>query len=659
MCLLFALIIYRLVNLQIINGEKYLITAESRVFDVLPLRAARGNILDRYGRPIVTNKISLSLVIQKRNLTKSHINQLIVNLIEMLESSNHAIICDGLPITKTFRYEFTENVKNNINLNKFTKNLIKEKKLSENYGAEELINALILKYEIDVSKYRPEILRKILDINYDMDLRAFSSGNPYVIAHDVDVEVAVKINEQKDTFKGVVIIEEPSRCYINQELASHILGRVGPIYREEYEKLKYKNYSIHSIIGKDGLEKALEDDIKGKDGIFLVGSRKSSILSSLTPTPGNNAMLTLDIKLQEALENSLRDRIQSISSASAGAGIVVNVNTGEILAIASYPTFKLSEFDKNYNQMIKDPNKPLFNRATYGLYAPGSTLKSLVAIAALQEGIITPKDQIKDLGIYTYYPGYHPTCLVYKKCGYTHGLVNVEKALQTSCNYFFYEIGRRLGIENIAKYCKYFGLGAKTGIEIENESVGIIASPEFKAKSGQLWYPGNTLQAAIGQSDNAFTLTQLATYISMISNGGVRHKLYLIKSIHSSSDGKLLKLFTPEIIQKIEISPENKEAIFNGMALASKSGTASNAFGNFKMQICSKTGTAEISDGIVDNGLFVAFGPKERPEIAVVVVVEHAKWGSAITQIARDVFDAYFKTGYRQDISHKNNVLLA
>ncbi|MCL2739705.1 MAG: penicillin-binding transpeptidase domain-containing protein, partial [Oscillospiraceae bacterium] len=364
---------------------------------------------------------------------------------------------------------------------------------------------------------------------------------------------------------------------------------------------------------------------------------------------GSFGVLTLDSHLQKTLEDSLRNNIIGMRSkkdaggANAGGAVVLDVNTGEILAMASYPSFNLETFNQDYKALSTSANKPLFNRAIGGAYAPGSTLKMLTALAGLEENAITPRETIQDKGKFTKYNDYQPACWLWNQSSASHGYINVVEALKVSCNYFFYELGERLGIEKLNKYGRALGLGQATGIEIGGESSGIMAGPEYRKRQGTIWVPGDTLQSAIGQGDNLLTPLQLASYIATIASGGTRYKPHLVKSIKSYDVNKSGGEVAPVVLDSIDMKKENYDTIMQGMRDVSEAGTASSVFANYKVAVGSKTGTATISKSEV-NAVFVAVAPLDKPEIAIAVVVEKGGHGSYAAPIAKDVLDAYFDT---------------
>ncbi|MDO5311206.1 MAG: penicillin-binding transpeptidase domain-containing protein, partial [Clostridia bacterium] len=372
------------------------------------------------------------------------------------------------------------------------------------------------------------------------------------------------------------------------------------------------------------------------------------------PKSGNYVRLTLDRDLQEATELALKDKVSQAVGNGAGAAIAVDPKTGGVLAMASYPTYDLSTFNEDYDKLLKSKSKPLINRVLNGTYSPGSTFKPLTSIAALESGVITPETYITDLGKYTYYPSYQPTCLVYSSSGATHGTINVSEAIGVSCNYFFYDVGRRMGIDILDDYATKFGLGQSTGIELP-ESTGILASPANREKAGGTWYPGDVLQAAIGQSDNLFTPAQLASYICTLINRGKRYSLRLVDEVVDYDTNEVVSKKESEVLSDNPISESTYRAVTDGMRRVVTSGTASAAFASSKVKAAGKTGTAEVPGG-ADNVLFVGFAPYDDPEIVVAVIIEHGATSSYAAGVAKDIFEAYMaiKEGKYKSSSDKD-----
>lgn len=630
----------KLFNLQVVNGESLRKVSEDKLYMSMSIKAPRGDILDRYGKKLATNKTGYTLQIQNSYDTKREFSTTIFNLIKLTE--NELVFTDKLPISynEPFEFVFDEN-------SEFDEiSWKKEYGLSEELNATQTIDKLCKIYDVD-EYYTAEMKRKVCGMIFDMKLRGFSIYNPYTVAEDISAEVVAIVKENSNSLKGVTVVEAALRTYPEGELAAHTLGSVGIIYKEEYEKLKGQNYSMDAVIGKQGIELAFEKYLKGSDGIKGFEQTLDGLSDVVTSVPaqrGSNVYLTIDHNIQVAMEKALESTIknirQSVPDCDAGSAVCIDVNSGEILGIASYPGYIPSEYNKKYNDLIQNPANPVFNRAIGGAYEPGSTFKMLTGIAAIEEGVIGINDTILDEGVYKYYNDYRPQCMEWKY-GKTHGYVDITKALEKSCNYYFFDVGRKLGIEKINEYQGKFGFGKKTGIEIGGESSGMIASPKNREKAGGTWHPGDTLQASIGQSDNLMTPIQLANYVATIANGGTRYKPHLLKYVKNPENGTILTKSKPEIIEKLDIDPKTISAIKKGMRKVAEDGTASSVFADFFVDVAGKTGTAEVSKGS-NNGIFVAFAPYDEPKIAIAVVVEHGTGGYLAAPVAKAVFEKYF-----------------
>lgn len=682
--LLAAACAVRLVDLQIVKGSEYAEINNERLIRAYSVAAPRGEILDNKGKPLVENRTGYSIRVQKIGLNDDELNRILYSAAKLAAEygaeteSSFPIVKDENGKSLTFDFTIEENggtrpvegvkypkttekpdektsdakeTEDKTNAGdseeKRTEKLEawkKDNKLTDFSSAEEILDFYEKKYAVS-SEYDSDTALAITAIRYAMDKASFSEKNSYKLCRDVDMAVVQQIKEQYSDFPGIDVVIEPFRSFTKGTLAAHILGRTGRIYAEEYAEMKNDGYGINDMIGKDGLEKVLEKYLKGKDGYKSVemsrGGGVTRILQDKEPKSGNYAKLTLDRDLQEATENALKEKISQAVGTGSGAAIAVNPKTGGVLAMASYPTYDLSTFNEDYDKLIKSKTKPLINRVLNGTYSPGSTFKPLTSVAALESGTITPDTYITDLGKYTYYPSYQPTCLVYSSSGATHGTINVSQAIGVSCNYFFYDVGRRMGIETLDQYASNFGLGQTTGIELP-ESTGILASPSNRESAGGVWYPGDVLQAAIGQSDNLFTPAQLASYICTLLNKGKRYSLHLVDEVVDYDTNEVVLKKEPEVLSDNPISDSTYNAVTDGMRRVVTSGTASAAFASSKYKAAGKTGTAEVPDG-ADNVLFVGFAPYDDPEIVVAVIIEHGASSSFSAGVAREIFDAYMQ----------------
>lgn len=657
-----VMICVRLVNLQIVNGNYYREKSDSRTVRSIELVAPRGEILDRNGRAIVSNRTAYNVyILSNRERTAGQLNKIIYNLFKTVKSADNSI-SSIIPIeVKNNEYSFVTEKKE---AEKWKKN----NGFKKSDSARAVMESFIQKYEIDDEKYSMKNALRIAATRLNMVNRGFSMASPYLFAEDVPIEEISVIKEQSDSFPNVSIMTQPVRSYPYGSLGAHVLGRVGLISAEEYEKYSENGYSINSRIGKDGIERHLEDYLRGENGSGSVeqstGGYSMGQNVEKPPVSGRNVNLTIDLDMQLACEAALKEAIQNISSsagsaeggrdADAGSIVVIDVNSGDILAMASYPSYEITTFGADYNNLLKNPSKPLFNRALAGTYAPASTFKLLVSAAALEKKIITTDEKILDTGKYTYFKDYQPGCWIYNQTGGTHGYLNVSEAIRDSCNVFFFDVGRRLTIETINSYAKKFGFGQNSGIELDNEEkTGVVASPENRKKNGGIWYPGDVCQTAIGQSDTLVTPLQLANYMATLANGGTRYRPHLIKSVENT-DGSVAKEASPEVLDKIKLKKENQEAILRGLRMVVTEGTARSAFEGCKVSVAAKTGSAQTS-GTYTNGVCVAYAPYEQPRIAIACVVEKAGSGANVAQVVRKVVDSYFESDDENDI--KTNVL--
>ena len=682
--LLAAACAVRLVDLQIVKGSEYAEINNERLVRAYSVAAPRGEILDNKGKPLVENRTGYSIRVQKIGLNDDELNRILYSAAKLAAEygaeteSSFPIVKDENGKSLTFDFTIEENggtrpvegvkypkttekpdektsdakeTEDKTNAGDSEEKKAeklevwkKDNKLTDFSSAEEILGFYEKKYAVS-SEYDSDTALAITAIRYAMDKANFSEKNSYKLCRDVDMAVVQQIKEQYSDFPGIDVVIEPFRSFTKGTLAAHILGRTGRIYAEEYAEMKNDGYGINDMIGKDGIEKVLEKYLKGKDGYKSVemsrGGGVTRILQDKEPKSGNYAKLTLDRDLQEATENALKEKISQAVGTGSGAAIAVNPKTGGVLAMASYPTYDLSTFNEDYDKLIKSKSKPLINRVLNGTYSPGSTFKPLTSVAALESGTITPDTYITDLGKYTYYPSYQPTCLVYSSSGATHGTINVSQAIGVSCNYFFYDVGRRMGIETLDQYASNFGLGQTTGIELP-ESTGILASPSNRESAGGVWYPGDVLQAAIGQSDNLFTPAQLASYICTLLNKGKRYSLHLVDEVVDYDTNEIVLKKEPEVLSDNPISDSTYNAVTDGMRRVVTSGTASAAFASSKYKAAGKTGTAEVPDG-ADNVLFVGFAPYDDPEIVVAVIIEHGASSSFSAGVAREIFDAYMQ----------------
>lgn len=650
-------LIVQLFNLQIVNGKEYRETSNTRLSRETVIKAARGSIKDRTGNMLVTTKMGFNIELYKTKINTTTLNKTILNTIKILENNNDKYI-NNLPIS-------IEPFKFTIDDEESQVNWKKENDIKEDATPEQCFYELKEKYKIE----QDNILEayKIMVVRYEISRNGYSSIRPVTIAKDVSRESAVKLGEQSIYFPGISATNEPMVSYPSGSLASHILGYVGNITETELDG-REDTYGINDVIGKVGIQYVFEEYLRGKDGIKQLDMSVDGTITDEYITQeavaGSDVILTIDANLQAATEKALANNIKKIASggfskrsdAKAGAAVVMNVKTGEILAMASYPDYEPELFVNGISQKKLDEyNKGdnIFNRAISGVYAPGSTFKMITAIAGLETGVITPTEKINDIGVYK--KAHEPACWIWNSYGMSHGWLNVTEAITHSCNYFFYEVGYRATINNIAKYAKYYGLGEKTNVELPMEEKGIVATRDKAKERGDEWQIGETLSAAIGQSYNSYTPIQMAKYISMLANGGEPIDVTIVKSINDVNGNQVSKKditkfvnaklgLTKEKKENLNIKKKNIDAILKGMkgVTSEEGGTAYSTFANFNIELGGKTGSAQTDVQGKINGWFVGFAPYEEPEIAVVVLVENAGSGSYTAEVARDILQEYF-----------------
>ena len=637
--LLFGAVLY---DAQILHGSENRARSISSnaTSEVVP--ASRGIITDRNGKVLVSNRLAYTLVFDRSGFTDdASLNDAILRLIRLCQETGTAWN-DTLPIAQTGSFLRCTNDRSE----SFTQYLEKNK-LTATAAGRQLIAEMRALYHVDESLSEKDA-RLVIGVRYEVHSR-----DSYTFAEDVSSEVLSLITDGR--YEGVSIRTASARVY-NTTLAAHILGTIGPIWQEEWssnEKTGYvgyadKGYSMNDLVGKDGVEKAFEEYLRGTDGRRLITTDEDGKLTgelyTREPQPGGTVALTLDIDLQADVERALAQTITGMidedSNERGGAAAVVSVGSGEVLALASYPTYDLSTFNEDYEDLVADERLPMFNRATQGTYAPGSTFKMCTAVAALESGIITPSSIIQDRGIYTYYRDPQPMCWVYRQGGSTHGRINVTQAITVSCNYFFYEVGRLTGIRTLDSYASQFGLGQSTGIEI-GDSSGVLASPEWADSHNREWTDGQTITAAIGQSYNLFTPLQLANYIATLVGGGEHYQAHLLKNVKEYDNSRLLYVYDDEPLNTVEMSGSTVEAVTKGMHELTVSGGVAFAFRDCVVSAGAKTGSAQVGTDIA-NGVFVAYAPYEDPEIAVAIVIEKGGSGAALATAAVEIINSWF-----------------
>ena len=639
---LISVFVFTLLKNQVIDGKKDTASNTASV-ESTEVKALRGQILDRNGNVIVGNRQGNDVVFLAADFPEyskqEERNKIIKSLIDLFEQ-NKVKWNDDMPIVMDTNgnYQFAKDRDKDIETMK-SRDILR---LNKYATADDCMNELIDRYKLQ--SYSKADARKIASVCYQMKIGLFNSANPYTFATDVSDEVASVIKENSNFYKGVDVQVVNYREYADGTIAPHIIGVTGVISAEEYAQLKSDGYAMDDIVGKSGIEQLFEKELKGKNGTKIVTTALDGTQTTKTIDleNGENVVLTIDAALQKVTQDALAEKCKSLSSANAsgGAAVVMNCKTGEILSIATYPSYDLNSYYKDYSKLAKDSNSPLFNRALLSTYAPGSTAKVSTAIGILEEGVADENSTIECTGTYKY-------GLVCNNNPETT-TIDIRTALQDSCNIYFYHFGGELlGIEKMNMYREMLGLGQPTGIELY-ENTGVLDSPSYRTSIGQTWQTGFSLQSAIGQAGNLFTPLQLCNYVATIANGGTRYSAHIVKSVLSSDNSTVIMEKEPEVVCETGFKKKNIQIIKEGMRRVATV-TLEGSFDDTIVDVACKTGTSTVEKtingqkGIYTNGFLITFAPYDDPEIAVAVAVEGAYSGGSLAPVASSIYNYYYK----------------
>lgn len=658
------ILIIQLFSLQIVHGVEYREQSNTRLTRESTLEAARGEILDRSGNVLVTSAQKFNLELYKSKIDTNTLNDTILKIINVLEKYSVSYT-DSFPISiEPFEFKISDS-----NLKSWKESY----DIDENATAEDTFYEFKDKYKIENENIVE--VRKIIAIRYAIVKEGYSSTKALTIAEDIPREAVLEFSESGEEFPGINISVQPVRQYTQGTLASHILGYASKISDSEY-KDKKDEYDQNDIIGKTGIEALFEKYLRGKKGTKQIDMAVDGTITAEVideeAIAGSDVILTIDSKLQKIAEDVLKNNIEKIKSggfgkvynAKGGSCVVMNVKTGEVLAMASYPDYNPQSFadgisTEEWKSYSENDAYPLLNKTIQSAYEPGSIFKMVTAMAGLESGNITLTERINDTGVYEKY-GAQWKCWYYTDYHRGHGYLNVVGAIEKSCNFFFYETANRMGIDTLDKYAKYFGLGVKTGIELPGEVSGTLASKQYVESIDRTWNPGDTINAAIGQGYNKFTPLQMTKYISIIANGGNNVDVSIVKSIQNADGTSVTKDEINKFVnEKLGISNNNEteditlnkeylNAVKEGMksVTSGDSGTAAVRFKNFNISVGGKTGSAEAgkdeNGNDIVNAWFAAFAPYDDPEIAVVVMVENGGHGNYTAEAVRDIMAEYF-----------------
>ena len=653
---------FELYDIQIKNNEYYAAQNNTVQTFKVPLEAARGEIVDRNGNPLVTNRQGNSIILDAAYFPSSKENakrnEIVYNLI-LLFNKNKEEYVHNLPLklkdgkavffTKKDDEKFESAIKTMKSKDMFN--------LQEYATAQNCFDAMIEKYELEsyLEKYGAQTALEIGNIRYELTRLLFSVSNPVTIAADVSDNTVALIKEDRAKYEGANVKVVAYREYDDSTLAPHIIGTVRKINAEEYASLKDEGYGINDEIGESGIEAAMESYLRGSAGEKTVTiDADGNVTEEITkePVQGDTIVLTIDKDLQRLAQDKLQTICRKVDVRnSTGAVVVEDCNNGEILAAASYPAYDLNDYYEHYSELASQRLTPLYNRFAMGTYAPGSTFKPMMALAALQEKAITENTRF--------------VCSQYMevsghvfKCTDSHGSDDVRTALKDSCNVFFYNCAKRLGIEKMNIYGSMLGLGEKTGVEIP-EAKGILAGPEYRKRFDMLWAPGDTVQAAIGQSDNLFSPLQLCNYCATIANGGTRYQMHFVKSRISKATDVVSETGI-NVLNKIDVSEKNIKIVQEGMRYVATDGGPYRVFSKLDTKVACKTGTSTvIVKGVKhNNGFLITYAPYDNPEISVASAIEMAGSGSSTAEITSSVIDYYYSHNTNEKKAQRDATLL-
>lgn len=631
---------YILYDIQIVNHDYYISRNNAVSTYTVPIEAARGDIVDRNGNTLVTNRQANTIILnaayfppRSENAAR---NEILYNLIKLFEKNGEEFV-NNLPLTAIGnKLAFTDD-EDAVSVMKGPGAF----NVQSYATAQNCFDVMVELYGLE--DYSVADALKIGGIRYELTLKMFSIENPVTIAEDVSNETVAAIKEDQVSYLGADVKAVSFREYTDSTLAPHILGTVRKINADEYETLKDTGYGISDTIGASGIESAMESVLRGTPGeLTITIDSGGNVTEEVTKAPvkGNTVVLTIDKDLQRIAQTELKKTCDEVSlSKGAGAVVVENVNTGEVLAAASYPTYDIYDYYNNYSKLADDSRQPMWNRFAMGTYAPGSTFKPAMACAALEEGIITENTTFTCVNPFMYYN------IPFRCQQNSHGtgsVLNVSRALRDSCNVFFYNCADLLGINKMNEYCSMFGLGEKTGIEI-SEASGVLAGPASAKLYNRTWQMGDTIQSGIGQSDNLFTPLQLANYCSTIANGGTRYELHLVKAIINGSTGSIDET-NIVVAEELPISQNTFSIVKEGMRRVASETAIRTLYDPLEVDVACKTGTSQVKRNgqNTNNGFLISFAPYKNPEIAVASAIELAGSGTSTSSITAALIDYYY-----------------
>ena len=655
-CIIMGLYTFRLIFLQLVNGDSFKAKATNTTDYKFTVTAARGNIVDSTGKRIATTSTGYNVVLNKLQMGDQDLDTMLQQIVELLRKNDEKWL-DTLLISEpdaAGNYTFTDSADSTSD-QKTLADMKETLGLQQYATANDVMEMLVEKNHLE--SFSLPWQRVLAGIHYEMDRQAFSNVNNFVMAENVSQVTVATIKEHSLTLPGVEIVETSTRSYEQGDILPAVLGRVGKITAEKWKvtdengqvtyPLKEKGYNMNDVIGISGLESVYEDELRGKDGVETITRNSDGVIVdtkiTTVPEPGHTVQLTINSDFQRAVDKALANNIDMINrvyntgdmKAAAGAAVVLDVKDGSVLAAANYPSFDQNLYATNYSEYSADPSLPLFNRALQGLYTPGSTFKPAVAVAALDSGLINRYSTVFCNGVYNYYSDYHPKCT---RHGHS-GNIDVITAIKWSCNIFFYDVGRRLTSDVYDAYAYKLGLGQRTGVEV-NEAVGRLTKKTDKNYTSSL-----DIQAAIGQGNTVVSPIQLATYAATLANNGVRYRTHFVKAILDTNTGEVLSETQPEVMDVIEGNGNTFALVRQGMTLVPS--TISGKISSYPIAIACKTGTPQRSETYASgkhylNAMMIAYLPADDPEIAIGITVEYGGYGARTGDLVVDIANAYF-----------------
>ena len=657
-CIIMGLYTFRLIFLQLVNGDSFKAKATTTTDYKFTVTAARGNIVDSTGKHIATTSTGYNVVLNKLQMGDQDLDTMLQQIVELLRKNDEKWL-DTLLISEpdaAGNYTFTDSA-DSASDQKTLADMKETLGLQQYATANDVMEMLVEKNQLE--SFSLPWQRVLAGIHYEMDRQAFSNVNNFVMAENVSQATVATIKEHSLTLPGVEIVETSTRSYEQGDILPAVLGRVGKITAEKWKvtdengqvtyPLKEKGYNMNDVIGISGLESVYEDELRGKDGVETITRNSDGVIVdtkiTTVPEPGHTVQLTINSDFQRAVDKALANNIDMINrvyntgdmKAAAGAAVVLNVKDGSVLAASNYPSFDQNLYATNYSEYNADPSLPLFNRALQGLYTPGSTFKPAVAVAALDSGVINRFSTVYCNGVYTYYDDYRPKCT---RHGHS-GNIDVITAIKWSCNIFFYDVGRRTTSDVYDAYAYKMGLGTRTGVEV-NEATGRLTT-----KKDSNYIASLDVQAAIGQGNTVVTPVQLATYAGTLANRGVRYRTHFVKAILDTNTGKVLQETQPEVMDVIEDRGDTFDLVRQGMIGVSETVSG---LKNYPVTIACKSGTPQRSETYYvgstrkhyTNTMMIAYGPAEDAEIALGIVIEYGGGGARAGNLVADIFDAYY-----------------